>query len=957
MTQLKAILGPTNTGKTHYALERMMGHESGLIGLPLRLLAREVYDRVVKAKGPRAVALLTGEERIVPDQARYWVCTVEAMPTDKRVAFLVVDEIQLAEDDERGHIFTDRILNARGTQETLLLGAETMREVLRQLDFEISTDTRERFSDLKYAGPQKVTKLPKRTAIVAFSAEQVYSIAELLRRQKGGSAVVMGGLSPRTRNAQVDLYQSGEVDYLVATDAIGMGLNLDVERVAFAGRTKFDGRRHRLLSAAECGQIAGRAGRFREDGEFGETNNCLPFEDDLVHAIEHHRYTPIAELVWRNSRLDYRTIRTLIASLARKSESPVLRQNPYGLDEWVLRRMAEDAAIGPNLQGQRNVRRIWDLARLPDFRKAGPEGHGRLVIGLSETLADPDARLGNTAMAKRLKALDIVHGDISLLQQRLAMIRTWTYAAFRPDWLKEPVYWQEQTRAVEDRLSDALHEALTLRFVDRRTTALIAGLKRDEFLTTDVSDAGEVTIEGHAVGHLVGLDFVPDTNASTLEGRTLRQAAISALTPVIADRLKAISGAAATAFALNDAGQIIWNDNAIAQLQAGPHWLAPLVNLIGGESAEAHQQEAAKIRVSEWVGLEIEKRLPTHFKLKFQPETYALEGLSRGLAYRLLEAGAAADLRNEDKALHPGAEERAKLKDAGIRCGRIAAYTPDAQKPASQRMIGLLKTVSDGRQRRIAPQGAGSFELDGNWPDEDLTDQGYLRFGKRAVRADLAERLGWELSKRRREAGKAQFEVPPELASVVSCPLDAFHIILKGFGLAPAEKDSETGVVKFWRFQSKARLEETQQRRRQRSQSPSSKVGKPSPETGSQKPDTNRETRSSGTANGKRKPAHRSLRNDRPRNDKHRKSSRPAARQPDPDSPFAALAVLLPTEPGKTSKQKRRPKKRAAPEKTSAVIAADQVAVQPLAAPEPDNHDPGRATTETQGNIVDRKDD
>ncbi|MEM9226031.1 MAG: helicase-related protein, partial [Pseudomonadota bacterium] len=794
MTQLKAILGPTNTGKTHYALERMMAHASGMIGLPLRLLAREVYDKVAAVKGAKAVALITGEERLVPEHPRYWVCTVESMPVEEEVAFLAIDEIQLAEDDDRGHVFTDRILNARGTQETLLLGAETMRDVLRELDITFETDTRERFSELRYAGPRKITKLPKRTAIVAFSAEQVYAMAEVLRRQKGGAAVVMGGLSPRTRNAQVDLYQSGEVDYLVATDAIGMGLNLDVDRIAFAGRAKFDGRRHRWLTNAELGQIAGRAGRFRTDGEFGETNECPPFEEAEIRAIEDHSYEPIAELQWRNSALDYRSIKTLMASLARKSPHQSLRQNPYGLDEWVLRRMAEDAAIGPNIKGERNVRRLWDLARLPDFRKAGPEGHGRLVLGLAETLADPDARLGEAALEERLSALDVTEGDIARLQQRLAMIRTWTYASFRADWLENPAKWRERTRQIEDRLSDALHDALTLRFVDRRTTALIAGLKREDVLTTEVSEEGHVTIEGHKVGRLVGLAFEPDTNASTLEGRTVRGAALKALEPVIAERLKAISGAPETALALDDQARITWTNVPVGQLVAGPHWLAPSVKLIGGEDSQRHQQDAATTRLNEWLGAEITKRLPTHFKLKFSPDETGLDGLARGLAFRLLETGAATDLRGEDRALHPGPEDRAKLKEAGIRSGRIAAHITDAQKPAAQRLVATLLSLSDGRQRKVAPEGAGSFELDGTWPDEDLAAQGYLRFGKRAVRADLAERLGWELSKRRKEAGKAQFEVPPDLASIVSCPLEDFHNVLKGFGLAPAEKDPETGA-------------------------------------------------------------------------------------------------------------------------------------------------------------------
>lgn len=880
MAILKAILGPTNTGKTHYALERMMGHTTGMIGLPLRLLAREVYDRVVGVKGERAVALVTGEERIIPDKARYWVCTVESMPTDVSVEFLAVDEIQIAEDHDRGHVFTDRILNARGTQETLLLGAETMRDVLRELEFDISTDVRERFSTLSYAGQKKITKLPKRTAIVGFSADKVYAIAEVLRRQKGGCAVVMGGLSPRTRNAQVELYQSREVDYIVATDAIGMGLNLDVDRVAFAGRAKFDGRRHRWLSNAELGQIAGRAGRFRDNGEFGETNDCPAFEDDVIRAIEDHRYEPVADLMWRNSDLDYRSIKTLIASLARTSPRQCLRQNPHGLDEWVLRRMAEDSVVGPEVRGERRVRRLWDLARLPDFRKAGHEGHGRLVLGLAETLADPDARLGDRAMDERLNALDNMIGDIGLLQQRLAMIRTWTYASFRGDWLENTSYWRERTRDIEDRLSDALHDALTQRFVDRRTTALIAGLKREDLLSTEVSDTGEVTIEGHVVGKLVGLTFEPDDSGSALEGKTLRSAAMQALEPVIAERLKAISGTPETGFTINEAAQIVWNDAPVAQLNAGPHWLAPSASLIGGQDAEQHQQDAASARLNEWIGAEIHKRLPTHFKLKFSTDESALDGLARGLAFRLVESGAACDLRGEDRALLPGPEDRVKLKEAGIRSGRIAAHVPDAQKPAAQKMISLLLSLFDGRARQTAPEGAGSFQLDGSWPDEDLAAQGYLRFGKRAVRADLAERLGWELSKRRKEADQAKFEIPPELASMVSCPLDDFHNVLKGFRIAPAEKDPETGAVKLWRFQSKAHIEAQEQRRAARKAS-------------------NNQQRKSG-------PRKKSDRHSGKPKSQHSNNRRPPRREPDPDSPFAALAALLPEKP---KPKKRKPKK------------------------------------------------
>ena len=871
---LKAILGPTNTGKTHYAIERMLGHASGMIGLPLRLLAREVYDRVVAVKGAPLCALITGEERIWPPTARYFVCTVESMPVQVEVDFLAVDEIQLAEDRDRGHVFTDRILKSRGRHETLLLGAETMRGVLRALDLEIETEARERFSELNYVGPAKVTKLPKRTAIVAFSADEVYAIAELLRRQKGGAAVVMGALSPRTRNAQVALYQSGDVDYLVATDAIGMGLNLDVDRIAFAGRSKFDGRHHRLLTPAECGQIAGRAGRFRTDGEFGETGECPVFEEELVEAIENHRFEPVDELQWRNSDLDFRSIKTLIASLARPSGHPALRQNPEAMDEWVLRRMAEDVAIGPEVRGERKVRRLWDLARLPDFRKAGHDGHGRLILGLAETLADPDTRLGDAAMGKRLEALSQTRGEIANLQQRLAAIRTWTYAAHREDWLENPAHWREKTRQIEDELSDALHQALTARFVDKRTTALLAGLNKDVALVTEIDTEGEITVEGHVVGRLKGLSFEPASTARTLEGRAVRGAAASALKPILARRLSEITTAPDTAFALTEAGGVLYAGELIARLVKGPDWLTPRAELIGGEDAEDAQLEAALKRVSEWIGAEIARRLPTHFGLRHGEAAKPLEGLARGIAFRIVESGAAVDLRQDDPGHRIEAAQREALRAAGIRAGRVAAHAPDAQKPAPQKLIASLRTVFDDDVMPIAPEGAGSFGLDGTWPDAALLAQGYLRFGRRAVRADLAERLGWEISKRRKEAGKNLFALPAELASVVSCPGDDFPGVVKGFGLVPAEKDPETGAPTLWRYGGRGPSERGPR-------APQGGKGKPKPHRGSPK----------GRPQQNRRPA----------------PQRP--REPDPDSPFAALAVLLPEE---KKKPKRKPRKRKA---------------------------------------------
>ncbi|RCL90200.1 helicase-related protein [Hyphomonas sp.] len=883
---LKAILGPTNTGKTHYAIERMTGFGTGMIGLPLRLLAREVYDRVVERKGAAHVALITGEERIVPRTARYWVCTVESMPVDLKVDFVAIDEIQLAEDQDRGHVFTDRILNLRGNHETLLLGSDTMRSVLRKLDLGAETEPRERFSELRYTGHCKITKLPKRTAIVAFSADEVYAIGELLRRQKGGAAIVMGALSPRTRNSQVELYQSGEVDYIVATDAIGMGLNLDVDRVVFASRSKFDGRRHRLLTPAECAQIAGRAGRFRTDGEFGETATCPPFDEATWQAIEAHRFDPVDHLQWRNSALDFSSLRRLILSLETPSGHPSLIHNPHALDEWVLRRMAEDAAIGPNVAGTREVRRLWDLARLPDFRKAGPEGHARLVLGLAETLANPDARLADKGLERRLDDLSSTQGDIAKLQQRLANIRTWTYAAHRPDWLENPEKWQDRTREIEDSLSDALHEALTARFVDRRTTALLASLKKEDALVTELTPEGDVRVEGHVVGRLKGLTFEPVLDARTLEGKAVRSAAQAAVRPLILERLSLIVAAPDDAFKLNDEGQIEHINSPVAHLAKGSSWMAPRVEIVGASEVDPAEREAARQRLEQWAAAETAKILPTHTKLAVEKAGDALEGLARGIAFRLLETGAAVDLRQDDPSLRLTGDQREALKGIGVRAGRVAAHVPDAQKPAGQRMIAILRAVFEGQPFPLAPEGAGSFALDGTWPEEALAANGYLRFGRRAVRADLAERLGWEIAKRRKEASKNAFPIEIDLASVVSCPADDWPAVLKGFGLAPAEKDKETDAVTLWRYASRARPEGR------------SEGGRP--------PQRGRDQNAGGKGpKGPRGPKQQGG------GGRSNSRSAPQSRQPDPDSPFAALAALLP-EPkqaaNKPKKKKRKPK-------------------------------------------------
>ncbi|MGI9169437.1 MAG: helicase-related protein, partial [Caulobacteraceae bacterium] len=520
--RLVAVLGPTNTGKTHLAVERMLGHASGVIGLPLRLLAREIYDRVARARGAGAVALITGEEKIVPPRPHYFVCTVEAMPLARQVEFLAVDEIQLATDPERGHVFTDRLLHARGRCETMFLGAATMAPLIRRLVPGVEIVGRERFSTLTYAGATKLSRLPRRSAVVAFSADEVYAIAELIRRQRGGAAVVMGRLSPRTRNAQVALYQSGEVDFLVATDAIGMGLNMDVDHVAFAGLGKFDGRRTRPLHPHEVGQIAGRAGRFRRDGTFGVTSGRQAMEADLVAAVENHRFAPAAFAQWRNAALDFQSLGALLASLAAPAPAAGLRPTRDALDERTLRLVARDAAVAARCADRSVLARLWEACQTPDFRKTTLEEHVRLVRALHGHLSVGAGRIPDEWMAGQLRPLDRADGEIDALSARLAGVRTLAYIANRPDWLADAYHWRETSRRLEDRLSDALHERLMARFIDRRTSALMRGLGRADDLLAGVAADGAVTVEGHVVGRLAGLSFEPVRGAGALERKALR---------------------------------------------------------------------------------------------------------------------------------------------------------------------------------------------------------------------------------------------------------------------------------------------------------------------------------------------------------------------------------------------------------------------------------------------------
>ncbi|HEY0435489.1 MAG TPA: helicase-related protein, partial [Phenylobacterium sp.] len=677
--RLVAVLGPTNTGKTHLAVERMLGHASGMIGLPLRLLAREIYDRIVKLRGVRSVALITGEEKIVPPRAVYFVCTVEAMPLSREVEFLAVDEIQLCADPERGHVFTHRLLHARGTAETMLLGAGTMAPLVRRLLPHAEIVTRERFSALTYAGPKKLTRLPRRSAVVAFSADQVYAIAELIRRQRGGAAVVMGSLSPRTRNAQVALYQSGEVDFLVATDAIGMGLNMDVDHVAFAGLRKFDGKRTRFLYPQEIGQIAGRAGRFQRDGTFGVTGEADEMDEDLVASVEEHRFEPVTGAEWRNSKLEFASVPALLGSLAKLPEREGLKLAAEALDETTLRVLAQDPDVADRARGRAAIERLWDVCQTPDFRKVAAEEHVRLSKDFFLHLTSRTQRIPEDWIARQYAGLDRTEGEIDTLAARLSNVRTLAYVANRPNWLADPAGWQGRTRQLEDRLSDTLHEKLMARFVDRRTSALMRGLRVREDMLAGVAADGAVTVEGHFVGRLSGVRFEPAQGSSVLEEKALRAAATHAVGPEIARRLGRLAAEADEAFSLTPEGAVLWRGEAAGVLSGGEPF-KPRVRLLGDLGPETARQRAGQ-RLEAFVAAEAGRRLGSLRKLETAVAEGKIKGLARGLAFRLIEAGGVLDrapVRGEVRALSQ--VERRMLRGLGVRLGAFSLYMPGLLK-------------------------------------------------------------------------------------------------------------------------------------------------------------------------------------------------------------------------------------------------------------------------------------
>ncbi len=793
--RVRAVLGPTNTGKTHLAIERLLAHASGIIGFPLRLLARENYDRMVAIKGERHVALITGEEKIIPPEAKWFACTVEAMPLDRPVEFLAVDEIQLCADPDRGHVFTDRLLHARGMVETMFLGAETIAPLMRRLVPRAEIETRPRLSQLTYAGPAKLTRLPPRSAIVAFSAQEVYAIAEAVRRRRGGCAVVMGRLSPRTRNAQVALYQNREVDFLVATDAIGMGLNMDVDHVAFAALSKFDGQNARPLTAQEVAQIAGRAGRGMKDGSFGTTAECPPMAEEIVEAVETHAFEPLGTLAWRNSDLDFTSIDALLGSLAASPPQAGLAKGHDAVDHITLEALSRDVEVRGLADTMSRVRLLWETCQVPDFRKLADDSHTKLCAKLFTHLAK-DGRLPRDWVANAITVLERTDGDLDTLMARITAIRVWAYIAARADWLDDAASLQAETRRVEDLISDALHETLTARFVDRRAAHLIRKMDEgEEELLSAVTRRGEVVVEGHPVGNVKGFSFEPDPGAvEEEERRVVLRAARRALGAEIPRRVAMLETAKDDAFAITPTHKITWayshapnmpvglGDIAeVAKLKPGPEPSKPQVEVLASEFLDGAQRERIRERLATWLDAHIKRELGAVFTAEAKASE---DNTLRGPAFRLREELGLA-MGRTDPEIRP--DLRQKLKGIGIRAGRYALYVPEAMKPKAMALRAQLWSLLRGIETPKLP-GGGLIAVPppADWPRGFAETMGWLPAGPVLLRLDVAERIAGEIGHLTRRAPAL---LPGDLASRLGIKGENLGPVLDamGFRLMPAE--------------------------------------------------------------------------------------------------------------------------------------------------------------------------
>ena len=788
--KVTAVLGPTNTGKTFLAIETMLSFQSGMIGFPLRLLAREVYDKVIKKIDPSKVALITGEEKIIPLNAKYFLCTVESMPVDKSLEFVGVDEIQMCADSERGHIFTDRLLNLRGEKLTMLMGSNTIKSIIEKLNDDIEFINKERFSKLSFGGHKKISRIERKSAVIAFSAEEVYAIAELIRRQKGGAAIVMGSLSPKTRNAQVNLYQSGDVDYLVATDAIGMGINMDLDQVFFSNIKKFDGKKLRRLNISEIGQIAGRAGRYLNDGSFGITGDCGEINPEEIEALEQHKFPEIQNIFWRNSNLNFDNKLSLIKSLEEKPNKDWLRRIYECEDEKVLKYFLKDAPNFNFEENSDNLKTLWECCQIPDFVKKTYGHHIEVVRKVFNFLTNGNRRIPNQYMKEQLSLLDKIEGNVDSISNRIANVRTWSYVSNKSNWVENQDYWIERTKTLEDKLSDRLHEELTKSFIDKRASVLARGLKQDISFDTEIIENEKVMINKQYIGHLKGLKLELDLKVDALDAdvKSLKKAARQNVGPEITKRINQIIDT--KLIELKNDFKIYWNDYAIAKLIPGSDYLNPQIQLIIDEMIENDEKNKLNNFIQQWIELKINTELKSLIDLK---NTKEKNPDLRALAYHLYENNGV--VKRDDVSFYTkklDQNERKKLRSIGVKFGRYHIFLFKLFKPSSVSLRTLLwKNFNEKNYNLMPPTfGLNFLEEKKSTNKEFMLLCGFEKFNNFFVRIDILERLFLMIFNANNEKDKNEIKLIPEMLNLLGCNKENFIKLLKNMNYQTYEKEN-----------------------------------------------------------------------------------------------------------------------------------------------------------------------
>lgn len=786
--KIVALLGPTNTGKTHVAIEKMLEFESGIFGLPLRLLAREVYEKCVSKVGIEKVALITGEEKIVPSTASYFICTVESMPKKKEVDFVAIDEIQMCADRERGHIFTERMLESRGLKLTMFLGSQVMAKIINQLVNNVEFEKKERYSKLSYAGIKKISRLDQKVAIIAFSIEEVYAIAELVRRQKGGAAVIMGSLSPKTRNSQVGLYQSGDVDYLVATDAIGMGLNMDINEIYFSSLKKFDGKKTRRLNLIEMSQIAGRAGRYKNDGGFGTTGDCEILNSDEIENIEKHQLPDTKAIYWRNSKLDFENPEKLLTSLELKPAQKNLLRTNDSLDESVLRFFLKKGAN--NIIYHKNLELLWECCQIPDFEKKAYGQHINIIDKVFQFLSTRKKRIPSIFMKEQLKGLEKEHGNVDLLSHRLSNVRTWSYVANKKNWVENSDYWVQLTKSIEDKLSDKLHEELTKSFIDKKISILSRNLKQDLVLNTKINNANKIHIDGQLIGELKGLKFLIEITSKTLDTdiKSIKKAARKGVEKELVKRVDEIISK--PDIEINQDNKIIWKNNPVAVLRKGNNYLNPEIFIIADDALNKESESKLNIFLNKWLKAYINELLGDLIKLtKHQIDNQYL----RGLIFQLYEKNGVVKRNEVDKIVKSiPAEERKKLWGMGIKIGRYHIYLPKMLKPkAVEFRIGLWKIFYNLSDKNKIPKSGLNFLVSNILDKNFLLLCGFEKFGEFFVRIDILEKLFLKILENTK--GR-KFKINSEMMNLLGCTKENLYKLMTYMNY---KKDKEVDTYVF----------------------------------------------------------------------------------------------------------------------------------------------------------------